>query len=566
MTVGFGAISSREDGGTSDAVHSFSFDAGSGVDRGLVVDVVTLDTGGTPAPATGVTYNSVAMTLGKLITYNYGGSKYVHISSWYLDNPASGSNTVSITLDSTPGGWFVCGARYYTGANNGIGANTASVSGNLSDHEFDNVGTDTDALHIWGNANLGRFFVEGTGFTERYGHDIGIAYQNLYGGDEDATVGTDTVGGTLTDSNGSPNATRSCSVIFELLPAAGGVTHNSGADLTGSATVAAVAEVIHAADAALIGSGTIAADGSQVLVSASSVTGSATIAAVGSILHNSGADLTGSASLVATAEVVHSATATLGASATLSAVASQVLVSAASITGSATVTPTASILGTVYGAADITASATIQAIAEVIHSAIADLTGEAIVAAVGTVTSGVIHNSGADLTGEAIVAATAEVVHSAIADLTGSATVQAIGVLDPVISGSAIQATATITAVGSILGAVTGAADLTGSATVTADPAFILISGSSITGSAIVAAVGTIEAPGAIEGAAILVATATLAAEGVLTVISGADLIGEAEVIAEPDSGLVDRTGVFRALKFHKESSPAEMLRRRLKR
>lgn len=57
--------------------------------------VVAVSTGGT---VSGVTYNGVAMTMGVSHTGSpYGGSDYL----WYLANPASGANTITVTTTTS---------------------------------------------------------------------------------------------------------------------------------------------------------------------------------------------------------------------------------------------------------------------------------------------------------------------------------------------------------------------------------------------------------------------------------------------------------------------------------
>lgn len=85
-----------------------SFTVGSGSDRLLVVGVVCDITSDL---VTGVTYNSVAMTL--IAKVNSGGHRWTYM--YYLVNPASGAHNVVISISSTA---YVLGlAASYTGVN-----------------------------------------------------------------------------------------------------------------------------------------------------------------------------------------------------------------------------------------------------------------------------------------------------------------------------------------------------------------------------------------------------------------------------------------------------------------
>ena len=87
---------------------SASYTSGSGSHRLLVACIAGDDSTGTDS-ITGVTYNSVAMTLGakKQVT----GARWTYV--YYLLNPASGANTLAIT--QTGGNFLVVGAADYTG-------------------------------------------------------------------------------------------------------------------------------------------------------------------------------------------------------------------------------------------------------------------------------------------------------------------------------------------------------------------------------------------------------------------------------------------------------------------
>lgn len=88
---------------------NFSHTCGSGSDRLLVVTIQMR--GGAGGGVTGVTYNGVAMT--QVTTEAVSGS--AHCTMYYLVNPASGSNTVSITQVMTGPSHMVASATSFTG-------------------------------------------------------------------------------------------------------------------------------------------------------------------------------------------------------------------------------------------------------------------------------------------------------------------------------------------------------------------------------------------------------------------------------------------------------------------
>ena len=76
------------------------------------------------------TYNSVSMSSAATpVEYNYQVNRYFNLEAWYLNNPATGSNNVVTAYSGTATANAVWIASY-TGANNGIGTNTGSSTGN----------------------------------------------------------------------------------------------------------------------------------------------------------------------------------------------------------------------------------------------------------------------------------------------------------------------------------------------------------------------------------------------------------------------------------------------------
>ena len=77
-----------------------------------------------------VTYGGVALTPGVAGVHTYGGTLTLRSQIWYITTPASGSNTVSITLSGTATSLGVI-AVTYSGAG-GIGPNTNTAGGNIT--------------------------------------------------------------------------------------------------------------------------------------------------------------------------------------------------------------------------------------------------------------------------------------------------------------------------------------------------------------------------------------------------------------------------------------------------
>ena len=91
---------------------SWSHTVGTGLNRIILVGVAG-DDYNPPRSVTAVTYGGQALTRAKRTT-DSAGSTWSEI--WYLVQPPSGTNTVSVTLDGTPWAWYA-GAISYTGVN-----------------------------------------------------------------------------------------------------------------------------------------------------------------------------------------------------------------------------------------------------------------------------------------------------------------------------------------------------------------------------------------------------------------------------------------------------------------
>lgn len=107
MSISFNAAADLGNNGGSGTL-SVSYTSGSGANRMLAL-AIKGDTG--TDNITGVTYNSVTCSLAAKLTPAGGmGDRWIYL--YYLLNPSSGSNTLSIT---TSGGYILAGAADYTG-------------------------------------------------------------------------------------------------------------------------------------------------------------------------------------------------------------------------------------------------------------------------------------------------------------------------------------------------------------------------------------------------------------------------------------------------------------------
>lgn len=92
-------------GATETTNHTFSHDNGSGSDRALFVNVQWFRN----VTITGITCGGVALAQAKLSASSYDAA------IWHLENPPSGTNTISITFSGNTGG--TASAITFTGAN-----------------------------------------------------------------------------------------------------------------------------------------------------------------------------------------------------------------------------------------------------------------------------------------------------------------------------------------------------------------------------------------------------------------------------------------------------------------
>jgi len=204
---------------TSTGSLSFSHTT-AGTDRTLAVIVRSFAT--SSITVSGVTYNGVSLTSRRAVEYNYTANRYLNIAILTLDNPASGANTVAVTLSGSPSTYSIA-AISYTGANNGVGANTGGATGNSSGPSTTFTTGASDSLIVGGVVQLtvnGTPFTPGSGVTERTDGSSGSGFtaHSFTDGDKAATGGSDTFNVTASTSN------RWAIAAVEILAAAAVVT------------------------------------------------------------------------------------------------------------------------------------------------------------------------------------------------------------------------------------------------------------------------------------------------------------------------------------------------------
>jgi hypothetical protein len=194
-----------------------------GTDRILFVEGIVYQNGTTPTGdvLTGITYNSVAMTLisKQLITGSYPRYSYLY----YLVNPASGTNDVVVSL-SVSNMRPQASSVSYTGVlqTSPIGATNEKTTNNVTSQE---LSTTTTAANSW-VISAGRFILyemnASTGVTKR----TGATAQNSVIGDSGGPIATPgAYSMTWTASSATPMAVHQAE--FKPAPDIGGYIFQS---------------------------------------------------------------------------------------------------------------------------------------------------------------------------------------------------------------------------------------------------------------------------------------------------------------------------------------------------
>jgi hypothetical protein len=167
-----------------------------GSDLTLIVFACWGDSAGSSPTVSALTYNAVSLTFGARAQQSFGGDNYSTVEAWYLDDPATGSNTVSITLSETAdSAWLAGYAVSYTGSQ-GVGSTFGTATG-FGDNPSTTFTTDEStskiAAAVDGYQN-GVTWTEGTGTSLLDSYTSGKA---SWSGEEDASGGSDTVDVTM---------------------------------------------------------------------------------------------------------------------------------------------------------------------------------------------------------------------------------------------------------------------------------------------------------------------------------------------------------------------------------
>lgn len=213
QTVGTGTSA-----GASSVTHS-SLAVGSGSDRTLVATVHWVDlTGAAAVSVSSVVFNTTEnFTFRVRARVNWAGNNYLCTEVWTLDNPTNTTANVVATLSEAndSGDGLRLNISEYTGANNGVGANTGSAVGSSADATVTFTTTTSTGLVVGGIVanNTGSPIAPASGETERADSTTGtIAY---WVAEEAATAGSQTFSATLSAS------VRWTIAAVEILAAAG---------------------------------------------------------------------------------------------------------------------------------------------------------------------------------------------------------------------------------------------------------------------------------------------------------------------------------------------------------
>ena len=188
-----------------------------GSDRLLIVIV-----GSATDTNTGVTYNGVAMT--QVTATSYPGAGYQGLKMWYLNNPASGSNTIAVTSSNAGTNYT---AQSFTGCDQTSSVvDSSAVNNNATGTTSLTVTTTVVASNCWlvggSSNNQGTEVFGGTGTTVRQYTGQGGAC-----GDSNATVSTGSQSLIFTQ----PGSTLFRGIIMSIAPstAVAGATRDARA-------------------------------------------------------------------------------------------------------------------------------------------------------------------------------------------------------------------------------------------------------------------------------------------------------------------------------------------------
>jgi hypothetical protein len=299
MAIAFDAASNTGDWGASAlSTHDLSHTC-TGSNRFLAVGVAEYSDSGVRT-ISGVTYNGVAMTKANGITATVESANQV-TELWYLDGPASGANTVTVTYSDTRRYSTILASSYTGKTSTGIDAHNATqnVAASTSSPTC-NVNVVANDCWLVGVAfSRNGALSAGTATTKRTGNATGHAF-----GDSNGVVGTGNQ--TLAYTASSETWPGVVSLSFSEAGGGGGGVSTAVGAVSAAATVTAIgrsfAHVVgnSAGVASVAGVG---ANGAQA-TGAGTSTGQATAAGVGLAIDHTTGNSAGRATAAAVGEGV----------------------------------------------------------------------------------------------------------------------------------------------------------------------------------------------------------------------------------------------------------------------
>lgn len=261
---------------TTTSVTVSSFAVGSGTDRTLVAIIASWwnPATGTPSVSSVVFNTTENFTYRAKAELNFATTRWGECEIWTLDNPSNATADVVATLSEAPNAGSRLIVLEYTGANNGVGANVGSATGNSADPQVTFTTTTSDGLIVAGlefNSGSATPFTPDGSETERAdGAYTSISY---WAGELAASAGSQTV-----DLTANTSGRWSFAAIELLAASGGGPTYTLTAD-AGSLEITGVDATLTAARKLIAEAGAIELTG----VDAALVVSRVLVAAAGSL-------------------------------------------------------------------------------------------------------------------------------------------------------------------------------------------------------------------------------------------------------------------------------------------
>jgi hypothetical protein len=211
--ITFDAVASKA--ATNGASTTWTHTTGTGTDRILIVGLATEDTSTSVLNVSTITYGGVAMTAVANSTATAGSSTYDRAQLFYLLNPASGTNTISVTWGGAVNG-ISAGSISLAGVAQSAPSTAAINSATSGNTISANIAVATAGSWLVSVANSGASnatLTPGSTQTKRWG----LGQSNSGGAGSTATPATGTVSTTWTASSSSQLALS----VVALAPSGG---------------------------------------------------------------------------------------------------------------------------------------------------------------------------------------------------------------------------------------------------------------------------------------------------------------------------------------------------------